>query len=422
MSQFEIFFIDPRVPTAYERVTQIEDEATMDGSERTMVLTYKYKVLPNSGQHASLARLLEDQRQLYNAALQERLDCHEKTGKGRTYFDQCRALTEWRQSDEEASSVSASLQRWTLKRLDEAYKGFFRRLRDRSSRSGPPRFRGVGRWRSFGFSEFSGIRFKNNRLRFNGIPGGLRVHLHRPLPEGRPLSCSFTRNLDGWYVCFQVRARCDEVKDEFVRPVGIDLGLDNLLALSTGERIPNPRKARRAENEMRRRQRALSRCRRGSTGRKKAKAKVARLHRAVTNARRTFLHQVSTRISKEFGLISVEKLRVGGLARSHLARSFHDASWGLLREFLRYKVERTGGAWIEVDPRYTSQECPGCGAVKVKELSERTHSCSCGCTLDRDVAAAKVILSRAVVGPGDRNVGGHTKRGPGNLAFKEVSK
>lgn len=81
---------------------------------------------------------------------------------------------------------------------------------------------------------------------------------------------------------------------------------------------------------------------------------------------------------------------------------------------LRYKAARAGGIITEVDPRYTSQTCPDCGTIKKKELSERVHRCPCGCVLDRDVAAAKVILHRAGIGPGERN-GLAKVRAPGKM-------
>jgi putative transposase len=86
-----------------------------------------------------------------------------------------------------------------------------------------------------------------------------------------------------------------------------------------------------------------------------------------------------------------------------LAREVHDVAWGRLIGMLRYKAAKAGAQLIEVDPNYTSQTCPDCGIVKRKELSERVHRCPCGCVLDRDVAAAKVILLRGGIAPGGRN-------------------
>jgi putative transposase len=89
-----------------------------------MFLTYKYSLRPSETQHRQLNNLLYGQRVLYNAALQERIDCYRLTGKTRTFFDQCKALTEWRRDDLDADTQPANLQRWTLKRVDDAFNGF----------------------------------------------------------------------------------------------------------------------------------------------------------------------------------------------------------------------------------------------------------------------------------------------------------
>src|SRR5688500_4450910 len=196
-----------------------------------MILTYCYMLLPSKAQHRALEAILEDQRQLYNAALEERVGAYRKAGITRTYVDQCKALTEWRRSDPEAASVPLCLQRWTLKQLDEAYRGYFRRLKT-GAQAGFPRFRGKGRFDSFGFREFSGIRLENGRLRFKGMPGGLRVHLHRPLPEGAAIRCCvFHHDTKGWKVGFGIDLPAAPPRPG-TRAVGMDLGISTLAALS----------------------------------------------------------------------------------------------------------------------------------------------------------------------------------------------
>src|SRR5712692_391977 len=167
-----------------------------------MILTYRYCLLPARRQHRALEQILESQRQLYNAALEERIGAYRKAGVTRSYADQTRALTEWRQSDTEGRCLLVSLQRATLKRLDDAYKRFFRRLAT-GTKPGFPRFRGKGWFDSFGFREFSGITLHAGRLRFKGMPRSLRVHLHRPVPSDAVIkSCTFRRDTKGWSVAF----------------------------------------------------------------------------------------------------------------------------------------------------------------------------------------------------------------------------
>jgi putative transposase len=370
-----------------------------------VILTYRYRLLPLKSQHRALERLCAAQRELYNAALEERIDCYRKTGKTRTYIDQCKALTECRRELPDMAELPVNVQRWTLKRLDDAFQGFFRRLKARSGRAGFPRFRGSKRWEAFGFNEFSGIRFDGKRLRFAGMPGGLKVHLHRELPECADIrSCVFRQDGSGWYVFLQIAFPTPE-KRAVASAIGADLGLNVFAFYSDNVVIPNPRIAQRAEKELRRRQRTLACCKRGSHRRDKVRAKVARLHRKITDTRNTWLHQRSAELVKRADLIAVEDLNVANMVRHPtLARSIADASWSRFVSMLSYKVEKTGGHLIRVDPRNTSQKCSGCGELVAKSLAVRTHACaSCGLKIDRDHNASLNIL-RAGIGAGALNV------------------
>ena len=161
----------------------------------SLILTHKYRLLPTKAQHAALAAVLEAQRQLYNAALAERIDAYQRSllevdrrlrakPHSITYFDQTNSLTKCRQALPEMAAVPAFLQHWTLKKLDDAYKAFFRRLARATQGRRLPEVPGLRPWDSFGFSgNNGGFRFDGKRLRFKGLPGGLRLHLHRPLPD-----------------------------------------------------------------------------------------------------------------------------------------------------------------------------------------------------------------------------------------------
>jgi putative transposase len=370
-----------------------------------VILTYRYRLLPLKSQHRALERLMHAQRELYNAALEERIDCYRKTGKTRTYIDQCKALTRCRQELPEIRELPVNLQRWTLKRLDEAFQGFFRRLKGRHGKAGFPRFRGKGRWQAFGFNEFRGIRFDGKRLRFAGMPGGLKVHLHRELPEKADIrSCVFRQDGSGWFVCLQIAVPTPE-KRAIESVIGVDLGLTVFAYCSDKGEIPNPRFARRAEKELRRRQRALSRCQRGSHRRHKMRAQVARVHRTITNTRNSWLHKESAGLVKRADLIVVEDLKVANMIRHPtLARSIADASWSRFVSMLAYKVEKTGRHLIRVNPRNTSQECSRCHELVPKSLAVRTHQCpACGLIIHRDYNGS-LNIRRAGIGAGALNV------------------
>src|SRR5205823_11821075 len=141
------------------------------------------------------------------------------------------------------------------------------------------------------------------------------------------------------------------------------------------------------------RQQALSRRKRGSHRRAKAKRAVARIHRRIRKQRADFLHKQSRKLVNEYGTIVFERLQPRSMIRNHnLALSISDAGWGQFVQYCSYKAASADRSVVFVDPRYTSQKCSDCGAIQRKELSERWHSCPCGCELDRDHNAAINIL------------------------------
>jgi putative transposase len=199
--------------------------------------------------------------------------------------------------------------------------------------------------------------------------------------------------------------------------VGIDLGIKVFAYQSDNIVVPNPAFARKAENKMRVRQRALARCKRGSNRRKKVKTQLIRLHAKIAHTRSTWLHQQSARVASSYDLIAIEDLNVRGMIRHpRLARSISDVSWASFIVMLSYKAERAGSTLVKVNPRNTSQQCSSCGDLVPKPLTVRTHSCpSCGLEIDRDHNASLNIL-QAVAGLGQHNVIHRDERAAGKLA------
>ena len=387
---------------------------------RFMVLTFRYRLLPTKAQHRALEEILESQRQLYNAALEERIGAYRQVRKTISYIDQTKSLTELRHDDPEFAALPVSIQRSTLKRVDNNHQGFFRRVKA-GGKPGFPRFRGKVRFDSFGFREFCGITLDRQCLRFKGMPGTLRVHWHREMPGTAIKSCTFKRDTKGWSVAFVVGIAAAEPRKPR-RVVGVDLGICTFAALSDGGFIPSLRAARKAERRLRIAQRALSRKQRNSGGKRKARAVVARCHASIARQRREHLHQTTARLVRDYDAIAVEKLQVKGLARSALAKDVHDASWAKFLSMLRYKAAWAGVRMIEVDPQHTSQDCSCCGMLVPKELSTRHHDCpNCGLSIDRDLNAARNILNRAGVGPGLRNVAEFGTRAGENLAWNHAA-
>ena len=373
-----------------EGATNTDPALTNDGlsimAER-LIRTFRFRLKPTRAQHNRLRDALEHSRQLYNAALEERIDCYRKTGRGRSFFQQCAGLTEFRADQ---STYAACMERAPLKALDLAYSAFFKR-------GGFPRFKGREWFKSIAWLDHWGWAF-NGKFRAKGI-GTIAVHQHRALPS-TPKTARIKREGRHWFLLLACEVVACPSNDNGAA-VGIDLGISSFVALSDGTLVPNGRHGRKAAQELRRRQRALSRCKRGSKRRRKVRERIAGVHSLVRRARRTWHFQVASDLVSRFGLIAIENLNVKGLAQAALARDVNDAAWGGFIQILCDKAESAGRRVVKVNPRGTSQTCPECGIVKAKALSERVHRCECGYTADRDVAAAQVILFRAVHGPAE---------------------
>ena len=341
--------------------------------------------------------ILDLTRELYNAALQERRDAWHKARKSVTLNEQMRLLGEVKAVRPEYREVYAQVLQETLKRLDRAFQGFFSRVK-RGEKPGYPRFKGQGWWDSFTFPQVSregrwigpGKPLDNGKIKVPGV-GHVRIKQHRPL-EGAPKTFTVKRSAGCWYAVYTC-----EVPSQPLPPseaaVGIDLGLSHFVATSEGETFAPPRAYRQAEARLQRTGRALSRKRKGSHRRRKLKTRLARQHRKVANQRKDFHHKLARHLVNRYGTIVHEDLNTSGLARTLLAKSVLDAGWAQFLAILSAKAASAGRRVVAVKPHHTSQICPECGSVEKKELSERVHACGCGCVLDRDVAAAKVILA-----------------------------
>jgi putative transposase len=238
----------------------------------------------------------------------------------------------------------------------------------------------------------------------------LAIRWSRPLPDGtQPASVTVSLNAAGrWHVSIL----CE---DHTIRPlkrsknaVGIDVGLNALVTLSTGEHIPNPKHDNRELARKRVLSRRYARTKKGSSNREKARLKLARLHARVADRRRDHLHKLSTRLVRENQAIVVEDLNIRGMVRNRsLARSISDAGWSELVRMLDYKCGWYGRELIRVDRWFpSSKTCSACGLVLERlDLGTRNWRCEgCGAEHDRDHNAAKNILAAGLAvsacGPG----------------------
>jgi putative transposase len=264
---------------------------------------------------------------------------------------------------------------------------------------GPPRFKTRRDTRqSIRFTANAGWKVTlGGKLRLPKV-GDIHVRWSRSLPSV-PSSVTVIRDSAGrHFASFVVKTEPCELLSETTSEVGIDLGLGHFAVLSNGKKITSPRFLRRAEKQLKKAHRALSRKEQGSRNREKARRGLARAHARVTDARRDFHHQLSTKLIRENQAIAVEDLSVRGLARTRIAKSVLDAGWSSFVAMLEYKAARYGRTVVRIG-RYepTLQVCSACGVRDgPKPLHVRVWTCqACGVVLDRDINAAVNVAKAA---------------------------
>ena len=204
------------------------------------------------------------------------------------------------------------------------------------------------------------------------------------------------RKADGYYVQFCI----DQERLEDTKPtgksIGLDVGIKEFYTDSNGDICSNPKYLRKSEKRLKRLQRRLSKCQKGSKNRKKFQKKLAKQHLLVSRQRKDFVVKTARALCESNDIIAVEDLQVKNMVKNHkLAKSISDASWSMFRTWLEYFGKVFNREIVAVQPHFTSQNCSSCGEIVKKSLSVRTHVCGCGTILDRDHNAAINILNRA---------------------------
>ena len=360
-----------------------------------MLRSIEAKLYPTPAQVETLDNWLQTCCRVYNQALEQRIKAYKRRKESVSLYDQFGMLTEWRERISTVDAVPAQFARDALRRLDKGFKAFFRRLKS-GQKPGFPRFRAKDRYTTLECLVSGSYIRPGNLLRIPKL-GLVSFRAGNQQIPGTQKLLRIIKRASGWFAQVLVDdGQPVPPKVPVQTSIGVDVGLTTFAALSTGEKISNPRFARKSQRKVRSASRNLSRKQKRSKNRRKALIKLQRAHEKIKAQRKSFAHQHSRDLVNRFDLIAVEKLNIAGLARGKLSKSILDAAWGMFLFQLTYKAECAGRQVIQVNPRGTSQTCPNCGAIKKKNLSERVHECPCGLTCDRDQAAARVILLRAL--------------------------
>lgn len=386
-----------------------------------MKISYQYKIKPTKEQAGKIDKTLEMLRCQYNYLLAQRFEWYEMN---RCPVDRCPLICHLPELKEQpnyynqkASLVQLKIDRPWYKEihsqvLQEVPKkvelAFDRWLKGDANgkKSGRPRFKGRGQYKTFTYSQFKRHHFVNNKITLSKI-GDIKVTVHRPIPVGEACpkglefdikTVSVTKKADGYYVTLSLDDKTvPTIKPDFKADniVGIDVGLIDFYVASDGSRVKAPKYLRKAERRLKSAQRKVSRRKKGSNRRKKAIEKLGKQHKKVADTRKDFHFKTAKLLLDKSDVVAVEKLNIKGLVKTRLAKSVNDAGWSQFVTILSNKAVNAGLMVISVNPSGTSQDCSNCGNKVKKPLSQRMHNCPvCHASLCRDLNAAINIKAR----------------------------
>ncbi len=344
--------------------------------------SFKYRIYPIKKQEKRLEICLDQACFLYN----QLLDIHQQI-----YLGEKRTLTEFDMDnlvkDFETPNLHSQTKQNIPKRINDAFKHFFRRVKNGNKEKGFPKFKKRVFYKSVTFPQYQ-QEIVGNRLYISKV-GMIRIKKHREI-EGEIKTLTIKKENDEWYATFSCANVPVEIpKTEFKSEVeGLDVGLNKFLVCSDGREFDAPKFLKRSEKKLKRFQRRLSRKKKGSKNRRKARFKAAKQHIKIFRQRNDFHKKLARQLCLEIKYIGIEDLNIECMVKNHhLAKSISDVGWGSFFLYLKYYKTIFEGEIIEVgrfEP--TSQTCSCCGHRQDMPLKERIFVCEeCGARIDRDL-------------------------------------
>ena len=375
-----------------------------------MYKAYKYRIYPTSQQETLLAKSFGCARWFWNYALNLCQETYKNTGKGLTRGYIQGLLPALKKEYEWLKDPYSQCLQVVALNLSNAYKNFF------DKRAMLPKFKSKHGRQSISYPQ--NVKFDGDKIYLPKIDW-VYFQRHRDF-EGDVKTVTVSRNPDGKYF---VSVLVDNGKANpelrlVDKAIGIDVGLTHFAITSDGSKFDNPRFFIKHQRNLKRKQQKLSKKKKGSQNRKKARLAVAKVHAKIARCREDFLHKLSRKIVNENQVIAVENLNIKGMVKNHnLAKAISDVGWGMFCTMLKYKAESKGKQYIEIDRWFpSSKTCHIClNRVDNLSLDVRAWTCKhCGTHHDRDVNAAINIRNEALriisLGTSESACGGDVSR------------
>lgn len=383
-----------------------------------------FKLYPNAAQAERLEVWVRLHCELYNAALQERIEAYRKQGKSISYYDQQNALPEVKSVRPELEALGSHALQATLKKLDRAFQSFFRRVK-RGERPGFPRFKAAARFAGFAYPDPAGWKLRQMgkrgaTLRIGSGKDAMKIRArgrHRFGEGVKPNDLTVSRRNGEWFASVTLRVAPEACARERTNDQhrGVDFGLLAWATFDDGATIDNPRFTRNELPRLADLQRQRAKKRRGSIRYKRLSRDLARLHERIGNLRRDFLHKETAKLVATCTVLATEELAPKNMSRSArgttespgrnvrqkagLNREILSAGLGMAHQMVTYKAVEAGTRLHLAKTRQLkpSQRCAGCWAIVPKTLSQRVHACPhCGRVVPRDQNSAQVVLIDAL--------------------------
>ena len=353
---------------------------------------FKTELNPNTTQLTLLRKAAGAARWAYNWGLAKKKAAMEKRERIPTAIDLHKELNQLKKTEIPwMYETSKCAPHEALRNLDKAFNNFFRNCKKKKKgKKGFPRFKSKHKNKD-SFCLNGSIHVFADRIQLPRI-GMIRLKEREYIPteNTKILSATVSCCAGRWFVSVQMEIEIVPLPKSS-HTIGIDLGIKTLATCSNGEVFDNPKHLKKKEKALRIRQKSLSRKKKGSANRKKAAKRVAALHYRIANARKDYLHKITSKIIDENQVVVLEDLNLSGMVKNHkLAKAISDVGMGEFRRQLEYKAGWYGRQIIIVDRYFPSTKtCSACGTVKESvKLSERIFKCDCGLEIDRDLNAA----------------------------------